>query len=40
MELVVELFKSLAFSSGPLIDDGLGDDHLIPFHGVFSFEIG
>ncbi len=39
MELVVELSKSLGFSSGPLIDHGLGYDHLIALHGVFAFEI-
>jgi hypothetical protein len=37
VELIVELSKSLRFSSGLLIDYGLGDDHLIP---LFAFEIG
>jgi len=40
LDLVVELSKSIGFSSGPLIDYGLGDDHLIALHGVFAFEIG
>ncbi len=36
----MELSKSLGFSNGPLIDYGLSDDHTIPLHGVFAFEIG
>lgn len=41
LEHVVELSKSIGFSSGLLIDYGLGNDHhLIALHGVFAFEIG
>ncbi len=35
----MELSKSIGFSSGPLIDYGLGDV-LISLHGVFAFEFG